>query len=77
MRVRYLSGAKQELADAEERYEAAQENLGSEFYEAIVLAIAKIVEHPVRWPKEEMTCAAFSCSVSPIEFSTKFAQVRS
>ena len=51
MRVRLLRGAKQELADAEERYEAAQENLGSEFFEEIDAAISEIILHPFRWPK--------------------------
>jgi len=73
MRVRFLRGAKQELVDAEARYEAAQENLGFEFYEAIVLAIADIAQHPMRWPKEENDVRRFIVERFPYRI---FYQVR-
>jgi len=50
MRVRYLSGARRELIEAEQRYENLEEGLGARFYGEIKASISEISRHPFRFP---------------------------
>jgi toxin ParE1/3/4 len=51
MPVRFLAGAKSELADSEAWYEDKQEGLGGRFYAAVKTTITEITAHPFRFPK--------------------------
>jgi plasmid stabilization system protein ParE len=73
MRVKLSKGAKRELADAELRYDEAREGLGSEFYEAVLRAVAEIAQYPLRWPKEEIDVRRFVVERFPYRI---FYQVR-
>jgi plasmid stabilization system protein ParE len=51
MRVRYLSGARRELIEAEQRYENIEKGLGASFYGEIKASILEISRHPFRFPR--------------------------
>ena len=53
MTVRFLKGVKQELAKAEAWYAKVDEDLAADFYLKITLAVAEILNHPTRFPKDQ------------------------
>jgi toxin ParE1/3/4 len=51
MTVRFLAGARSDLAESEEWYEGQQAGLGAEFYAVIKAIIVDVAAHPSRFPK--------------------------